>query len=329
VYPASVANMAHASGMGKYIAPGGKGGFHLASADLERVKEWAPFWDSANTNIAVRTGAASRLVILDLDVAGGGFVRTPDGSVSLQDVDRVGARSVYDWQVEAGQRIPDDAVSTTPGGGKHVWLRMPNSWAIEVPKRIRWREKVDLLWDRHSIKAPPSQRVETDRKRAGAYRFATGCPCRVPVVDSGLLVAMTDTPSIARNIARTRTESEGTGTWTDGQINVPFLLEHGVSLDALDGQNGQFHRIACSLARTGVALPDAVDILVRIAEASPTGREQEPWHREHFEWSTNGDPGIVVRAYRFIAQDTVRENAALRAAADAMLRRTSGDAAST
>ena len=79
-------------------------GFHAATTDLDTVNRWWRNWP--NALIGVATGAASGLVVVDVDRKGG----------------RDGAQSICD----AGYQLPPTWISRTRSGGLHFYYRWPN-----------------------------------------------------------------------------------------------------------------------------------------------------------------------------------------------------------
>ncbi len=89
--------------------PGGKrpltiNGFWDATTDTHRIKAWWARWPAAN--VGVPTGERSGLLVLDVDLRGGGLE-------SLAALER-----------ENGS-LPKTARSRTGGGGVHVFFRYP------------------------------------------------------------------------------------------------------------------------------------------------------------------------------------------------------------
>lgn len=77
----------------------------MASDELETLCRWAKQWPDAN--IGVATGAASGVLVLDLDVK--------DGRNGIATIDRLAA---------SGKRLPAAPLVATPSGGRHLFFRM-------------------------------------------------------------------------------------------------------------------------------------------------------------------------------------------------------------
>lgn len=300
VYPASPYSQAQVSSLGRF--PRGDGGFKLATTDVAQVHAWAEHWERPGTNVGVVTGRISRLVVIDVDrrpkytsAAAGG---NGNGSVrfgELVEMDEAPAERVREWARERGLAVPGNVVSTSPSGGLHIWLRLPSHWLdFEVKRRIDWLEKVDLLWDNHSFKVPPSERVTTARKTGGCYRFAGGCPCQVPEASDALVRAMWESPR--RSVSQERLAGSSNGyvkqEGADDRVDIAHALEHGIPVGR---QHNELYRIACSLAGRGRSPRETLRTLYKITKMSPLGDESDPWTPDDLSTLTES-------AYMFIRE---------------------------
>jgi hypothetical protein len=77
----------------------------VATDDADVIADWARQWPNANIGIA--TGAASGVVVPDLDVK--------DGRDGLQDLAALAS---------AGRKLPPCPIALTPSGGRHLFFRM-------------------------------------------------------------------------------------------------------------------------------------------------------------------------------------------------------------
>ena len=98
----------------------------------ETLHEW--FQRSPNYNVAIVTGALSKLVVLDVDPRHG-------GKESLRELER-----------EHGP-LPKTMESITGGGGRHVYFSHPGG---VVHNRANIQPGIDLRGDGGCIVAPPS-----------------------------------------------------------------------------------------------------------------------------------------------------------------------------
>lgn len=287
VYPASPYSQAHVSTLGRF--PRGEGGFKIASKDYDKIVEWGPQWDSAATNIGIATGARSRLVVIDID-ARPIPMDTSSGSVRFSAtvaVDPEPANRVRKWMEQKQLVLPGNVIVATPSGGTHVWLRLPEGWTIyEVPRKLGWLEDVDLLWDRHSIKAPPSMKLATERKPGGEYRFTRGCPCEVPEASEDLLSHLAHSETFGR-------VSVQTDDGLSERLDVDGMLHEGIPVGQ---QNDGLHRLACSFAAQGKPPSDALAALAATISVSPVGDPTWPWTLDDLA-------DLVGRAYHFIAEN--------------------------
>jgi len=108
-------------------------GLHDATADFNTISTWWQRWPDAN--VAIRTGAISGLVVLDID--------GDEGADSLMELER------------SYSPLPRTATATTPGGGQHIYFKHPggeirNSVSLIAPK-------VDVRGDGGYVIAPPSR----------------------------------------------------------------------------------------------------------------------------------------------------------------------------
>jgi hypothetical protein len=76
----------------------------LATDDIETICDWSHRWPNANVGIA--TGAASGVLVIDLDVK--------DGRDGMRDLATL---------AKAGKRLPPSPIALTPSGGRHLFFR--------------------------------------------------------------------------------------------------------------------------------------------------------------------------------------------------------------
>lgn len=112
-----------------------RGGLHAASTDASMIRRWWARWPRAN--VAIRTGTASGLVVVDIDPAHGG-----DGTIA---------------ELEAihGPLPPGRAIRTG-SGGRHLYFRHPGGTVRNDAGRVLGRG-VDLRGDGGYVIAPPSR----------------------------------------------------------------------------------------------------------------------------------------------------------------------------
>jgi len=113
-------------------APLVKGGCHAGTVDPEVIRGWWRRWPTAN--VAVATGGASDLIVLDVDAGRDGYE-----ALAL---------------LEQGQPLPNTVVFRTGGGGEHWLFRHPGGYignTVDHP-----RDGLDFRGDGGYIIAPPS-----------------------------------------------------------------------------------------------------------------------------------------------------------------------------
>ncbi len=139
------------SSPGKHPRTGG--GLHDASADPDQIRAW---WRSRpDSNIGIRTGAESGLIVLDVDPDHGG-----DESLA---------------QLEALQGpLPATVQQRTGGGGRHYLFQHPGT---PVRNRAGFRPGLDVRGDGGYIVAPPSRHISGER-----YEWSEGhSPGEIPL----------------------------------------------------------------------------------------------------------------------------------------------------
>jgi Bifunctional DNA primase/polymerase, N-terminal/Primase C terminal 1 (PriCT-1) len=123
----------------------GSNGLLDATTDRERIER---FWRAhPETNMAVRTGRPSGLVVLDVD-------------------GQEGADSLHELELEYGA-LPETGSVVTPRGGQHFYFQWPG---IPIKTLAGIRPGIDIRGDGGYVLVPPS------RTRDGAYEYDTEAP---------------------------------------------------------------------------------------------------------------------------------------------------------
>jgi putative DNA primase/helicase len=112
-----------------------RGGVHAATTDPAKVEDWWKRHPEANIGIA--TGAASGLVVLDIDP-------------------RHGGEKSLDALVARHGPLPDTVESITGGGGRHIYFRHPGPGCSLANDLGRDLPGVEVKGDGCYIVAPPS-----------------------------------------------------------------------------------------------------------------------------------------------------------------------------
>lgn len=206
-------------------------GFLDASSDAAQVAAW---WSRApNANIGIPTGAASGVVVVDVDVHG-----PTDGRVAWERAAEVGLVS------GAGLLV------RTPTGGTHAYFpatlgREQRSWQSAAAG-------VDFRGDGGYIIAPPSQRLIDGSARL--YRVADIAVHSVGPVDAGRLRDFLDPRPVASERA------SGGSMAVDAERLAAWVSGRG------EGErNRSLFWAACRLAENGVPVVEARDVLVAAA----------------------------------------------------------------
>jgi hypothetical protein len=233
-------------------------GFKDATTDEKKVAEWWSKWPGAN--IGVPTGAASGLLVVDVDPRNGG----PQGRDEL--IRQLGP-------------IPDTAEIITGGGGRHLYFKYGGGG---VPKALA--PGIDLKGDGGYIIAPPSihpsgKRYEVDGL-AGAKAFLN-----IAEAPTWLLERIAMVP----NAGRAETEAEPT-KWKTGERNTTLtslagtMRRRGLSREATEAALLEENRRRCD-----PPLPDEEvrEIAASVARYEPA-KENTPRTRERVETADAG-----------------------------------------
>ena len=226
--------------------PGGKRpltthGFHDATTDLEQITAW---WrEHPEANLAVPTGAASGVVVVDVDVHG-----PVDGYRAFERAHRAGL--VSGWQL----------LVATPSAGMHAYYlaapgREQRSWQAA-------RAGIDFRGDGGYIVVPPST-VSTAGTSAGYRVRRTNAGA-----SSGL-----DSDRLREFLDPRPTPFARSGQWVERAADVSRLAAWVAARGEGDRNRGLFWA-ACRLAENNIPAPEALDVLTAAAsEAGLSERE--------------------------------------------------------
>jgi hypothetical protein len=212
-------------------------GFLDASSDPEQVAAW---WSRIpDANIGLPTGAASGVVVVDVDVHG-----PHDG------------RAAFQRATDAGLVDGAGLLVRTPTGGTHVYFP-----ATPGQEQRSWQAAtagVDFRGDGGYIIAPPSRRIIDGNVRL--YEVADIAAHSVGTVDAARLRDFLD----PRPVAPPR--AEGTSMVVDGRRLAAWVAGRGEG----ERNRGLFWA-ACRLAENGVPAADALDALGAAAQSAGLG----------------------------------------------------------
>lgn len=221
--------------------PGGKRpltahGFHDATTDSGQVEAW--WGQHPEANLAIPTGAASGVVVVDVDVHG-----SVDGYESFGRADRAGL--VSGWQL----------LVATPSGGMHAYYpatpdREQRSWQAR-------RAGIDFRGDGGYIVVPPST-VSTGGESAG-YRVRRNTTDSTSTLNSVRLREFLDPRP---------TPSRGPSREVERSADVSRLTAWVAARGEGERNRGLFWA-ACRLAENNISAPEALAVLT--AAASETG----------------------------------------------------------
>lgn len=122
------------------------GGLKNATNDPDQIAEWFTRWPDAN--VGIRTGAVSGIVVLDIDVKGGGF------------------ESLDALTKEFGP-LPQAVQAVTGSGGRHIYFMHPGE---TLGNRTAIRPGIDFRGDQGYVVAPGSTHAS-----GGSYTWVEGC----------------------------------------------------------------------------------------------------------------------------------------------------------
>lgn len=226
--------------------PGGKRplterGFHDATTNPGQIAAW---WQKhPDANLAVPTGAASGMVVVDVDVHG-----PVDGYRAFERAHRAGL--VAGWQL----------LVATPSGGMHAYYP-----AIRNQEQRSWqaaRAGIDFRGDGGYIVIPPSTASESGRETG--YRVRRINPGPSTTLDADALREFLDPrpPSHRRS-----------GQEVEQSADVSRLAAW-VATRGEGERNRSLFWAACRLAENGVPAPDALDVLAAAASQAGLGERE-------------------------------------------------------
>lgn len=218
-------------------------GFRDATTDLKQVDLW---WRKhPGANIGIPTGAASGVVVVDVDVH-----------------DPVDGRTQFDRATEAGLVAGWEVLVRTPSGGEHAYF--PATPASSMTEQRSWqaaRAGIDFRGEGGYIIVPPSaQSIQGTRV---GYRVETVNPGPATPVDSAQLRDFLD-PRPAPNV-----RAHG----VSGAADVSRLAAW-VAARCVGERNRGLFWAACRLAENDVAATDALDVLTAAAGQAGLGERE-------------------------------------------------------
>lgn len=225
--------------------PGGKRpliehGFHAATTDTGQVAAWWRRWPAAN--VGVPTGAASGLVVVDVDVHG-----PADGRARFDRADAAGL--VGGWEV----------LVRTPTGGMHAYY--PATPGVEQRSWQAGRVGVDFRGDGGYIIVPPSART------------IAGTTAWYRVAEVGAGAARTVDGKALRDFLDPRPEPRARpASWNPVGLEDAERLARWLGRQDTD-RNLKLFWASCRLAEAGVPMADALDAVLSAAKSDFGPRE--------------------------------------------------------
>ena len=238
-------------------------GVKSATNSEELIRAWAT--QAPHMNIAIATGSASSLVVLDLDVREVGD-EIVDGEFELQT-----------WLAARGIELPDTMVQSTGGGGSHILLDWPANGVTLRPviaSRANWLPGVDIRADGGYIVAAPSRHIS-----GKLYHWRNG---------AALSAISNDLLNVLSSDKRQTSSGASLGPATQS-MDVQALIADGFRLG---GRDDGFTRLAGILRARGDSL-DTARIIVKTvwektdqteADYFPLGTAFEKLERGYKRW---------------------------------------------
>ncbi len=236
------------------IVPGSKqplgklapNGLKNASCDPVIITGW--WTKEPQANVAIATGAASGLVVLDVDAKSG-------GDETLADLETLHGK------------LPQTVEVLTGGGGRHLYFRWPGRQISNSAGKIG--PGLDIRGDGGYVVAPPSLHQSGQR-----YRWEISSdPSDVELAEipTWLLQLIADVPSKNGHVQ------------TGSVVNPSYLplskaaLEFVANGAPIGQQRDRAIKAARSYLGAGYSVQDAAAAIWRGLQASPVGDPSKPW----------------------------------------------------
>ena len=218
-----------------HMAPSG---LNSASKDPDTIRSWVAA--APQMNVAVATGAASNIVVLDLDL------REVDG----EEID--GEFELQAWLAARGVELPSTLTASTGGGGKHIIMSLPDSPVRPViTSRANWLPGVDIRGDGGYIVVAPSQHIS-----GGIYGWDS--KVAMAAITSELVSALS-----TRQRASAATGKPMPSLGAGESVDVQHLLANGLPRG---GRDDGFVRLVGVLRARGDSIEDARSIVQAVWE---------------------------------------------------------------
>ena len=194
------------------------GGLKSATTEETQLRRWWARWPHAN--VGVRTGAASGIVVIDID---------PDHG---------GERSLGILLAQSGD-LPAGRVVRTGSGGRHLWFRHPGG-VVRNDAGRRLGPGLDIRGDGGYVIAPPS------RHRSGGLYAVVSQPTGLPDMPEWLL-DLVRPPAPAPRRARAERADPARGTaWARAALEGELRELHGADEG---NRNNTLNRVAYRLGQ--------------------------------------------------------------------------------
>jgi len=246
--------------------PATEHGFKDATTGPQEIRR--SYSHNPSANVGAATGQLSRgLLIMDLDIKNG----------------HDGITSFLDWLAGCGLSLPAAPFTTTPSGGVHVWLRVPDGRVVQ--SRNGLLPGVDLKADGGYVATWPSGiRMRAfdphgHRARESDYFYGTytwhGCPCQAPQAPTGLLDALDQLPGTSNGNGPGGGCGDG---WTSPDIQA--LIAGGIPAGVV--QRPVLRDVIWKLANDGRPEAEIWDTWQQIVARTPLTDPGWPWTRKDF-----------------------------------------------
>ena len=216
-----------------YMVPNG---LRSASKDETTIRAWGH--QAPLMNVAIATGSASNLIVLDLDYRENGE-EIIDGEFELKN-----------WLATRNLELPETLFQSTGGGGTHILFDWPNAESNLRPvvtSRANWLPGVDIRADGGYIVATPSRHVT-----GKFYNWSAGRKL-LPITPELLQVLSVEK----------RSSGSGSPLAPGPSLNIETLTREGFRLG---GRDDGFTRLAGALLGRGDSLETARTIVTMVWE---------------------------------------------------------------
>lgn len=242
-------------------------GFHDATTDLARVRQW---WDQRpEANIGVPTGEASGLIVLDIDPR-------HDGYASLRHLQRVLDHHATDL-AHPSTDLLHTCRSRSGGGGLHLFFAGFPALLLHSTTRLAGEDGLDLRGEGGYIVVAPSRLLG-----GGIYRWLPPRPLQpFPQALAHLLATRTQVLAMPRFTPFSPPSSRQRGCGSR-RSDPAYWLEFVLARCSIGNRHDQALFLACRLTQEAGLSPAQAEPWMRTyASRVPQGSDPRTRYPEH------------------------------------------------